>query len=295
MDKAAKKAFFKNCGLVVLGCIIYSFGIAQFLDPNKMAAGGVTGISILINHVTGNKIGTGWIILIINVPLFIIGGIFFGKKFVLSSLAVTGMSSGLMELWRYVVIPYIPQVDMLTSAVVGGALFGIGLGIIFRTGSSTGGTDIIVKLLRKKFRHLKTGVISMAIDCCIVSAAGIVYRDWQLFLLTVISVVVFSTLFNRTLYGGNSAMTVLIITTEERAKLICDGLLKELDVGATIIDGKGAYSGGDKTVIMCAVKNYVYPRLRDVVKMHDSGAFTIVLSALEIYGEGYKSPDAAEL
>lgn len=295
MDKAAKKTFLKNCALVVLGCIIYSFGIAQFLDPNRMAAGGVTGISILINHVTGNKIGTGWIILIINVPLFVIGGIFFGKKFVLSSLAVVGLSSGLIELWRYVVLPYIPPVNIIVAAVVGGSLFGIGLGLIFRTGSSTGGSDIIVKLLRKKFRHLKTGIISMSIDCCIVAAAGIVYRDWELFLLTILSVVIFSTLFNRTLYGGNSAMTVLIITTAERAKLICDGLLKDLDVGATIIDGKGAYSNNEKTIIMCAVKNYVYPRLRDVVKLYDSSAFTIVSSALEIYGEGYKSPDAAEL
>lgn len=295
MDKEAKKKLLINFALVMVGCIVYSFGVALFLDPYKMAAGGVTGISILINHATGNVIGTGWIILMINVPLFVIGGIFFGRNFVISSLIVTGLSSGLMELWRFAVVPYMPQVNMIVAAVVGGALFGGGLGIIFRTGSSTGGTDIIVKLLRRKFRYLKTGIISMSIDIAIVAASGIVYRDLDLFLLTVISVVVFATLFNRMLYGGNSAMMVYIITTEERARPICDGILKDLDVGATIIQGKGAYSGGDRAIIMCAIKNYIYPRLRDVVKKYDSGAFTIVSSAMEIYGEGYKSHDAAEL
>lgn len=295
MDKEKKKIILINCALAIVGSVVYSFGVALFLDPYNMAAGGVTGISILINHVTGNVIGTGWIILIINIPLFVIGWIFFGRNFLLSSLVVTGLSSGLMELWRFAVVPYMPPVNMTVAAVVGGALFGGGLGIIFRTGSSTGGTDIIVKLLRKKFRYLKTGIISMAIDVAIVAASGIVYKDLELFLLTVISVVVFATLFNRMLYGGNSAMISYIITTEERARPICDGILKDLDVGATIIQGKGAYSGGDRAIIMCAIKNYLYPRLRDVVKKYDSGAFTIVSSAMEIYGEGYKSHDAAEL
>lgn len=295
MDKAVKKKFLINCVLVIVGCIVYSIGVSLFLDPYHMAAGGVTGISILINYATGDVIGTGWIILIINVPLFIIGGIFFGRNFVLSSFVVTGISSGMIELWNYTVVPYMPEINIIIAAVVGGALFGGGLGIIFRTGSSTGGTDIIVKLLRKKFRYLKTGIISMSIDITIVAVSGIVYKDLELFLLTVISVIVFATMFNRALYGGNSAMVAHIITTKERAALICDGILKELDVGATVIDGKGAYSGTDRAIVMCAVKNYIYPRLRDVVKKYDSDAFTIVSSAMEIYGEGYKSHDDEEL
>lgn len=294
MDKAAKINLLKKSALVVLGCIIYSFGVAIFLDPNNMASGGVTGISILINHATGNKIGTGWIILIINIPLFIIGLIFLGKTFVLTSLAVVGLSSGLMQLWG-LVVPYVPKVDKILAAIVGGALFGVGLGFVFRTGSSTGGTDIITKLLRRKFRYIKTGIISMTIDLMIVAVSVIVYKDFELMLVTVISIVVFTFMFNRVLYGGNSAMIVQIITTPDRAQLICDGLLKDLDVGATIMEGKGAYSGIDKIIIMCAIKNYVYPRLRDVVKKYDKGAFTIVSSAMEIYGEGYKSQDAAEL
>lgn len=295
IDKEKRKALLKKSIMVFVGCIVYSVGIGLFLDPHKMAAGGVTGISIIVNYATNGIIGTGWIIFIINVPLFIIGLIFFGKNFFVSSLVVTAISSSFIELLQYTVVPYMPQVDPMVAALAGGALYGIGVGLVFRTGSSTGGTDIIVKLVRRKFRYIKTGFISMAIDFLIVLSGALVYRDIELMLLTVLSIVVFSVMFNRALYGGNSAMIVHIITTAERARPICDGILKDLDVGATIIDGKGAYSGDEKVIIMCAIKNYAYPKLRDVVKQHDTGAFTIVSSAMEIYGEGYKPQDAEEL
>lgn len=296
MQKADKINLIKKCVLVFFGSIVYSLGVALFLDPNAIASGGVTGIAIIIDYVTGGAVGTGWIILIINVPLFVIGAIFFGRSFIISSLIATALSSGLIELWSYIVLPYMPQMqNSLIAPIVGGALFGGGLGFIFRAGSSTGGTDIIVKLLHKKFRHLKTGIISMSIDVVIVGVSGLIYKDLELLILTVLSIFVFTVLFDFTLYGGNSAMLVYIITTEEKAKPICDDILQELDISATIVDGKGVYSGADKTVILCAVKNLVYPRLRDVIKRHDKDAFTIVSAAREIYGEGYKSHDAEEL
>ena len=296
MDKTAKLKILKSCAMILIGSIIYSLGVALFLDPNAIASGGVTGIAIIIDTVTGGVVGTGWIILIINVPLFIIGAIFFGKYFMISSIAATAVSSGLIELWSNFVAPYMPTMsNSIVPAIVGGALFGGGVGLIFRAGSSTGGTDIIVKLLHKKFRHLKTGIISMSIDVTIIAASGAVYRDLELLLITVMSIIAFTFMFNFVLYGGNSAIVVYIITTEEKAKPICDGILQDLNVGATILDGKGAYSGEGKTVIMCAVKNYVYPRLRDIIRKYDRDAFTIVSAAKEIYGEGYKSHDAEEL
>lgn len=296
MNKTAKLNMLKSCALILVGSIIYALGVALFLDPNAIASGGVTGIAIIIDTVTGGVVGTGWIILIINVPLFIIGAIFFGRYFMISSIAATALSSGLIELWSYLVVPYMPAMsNNIVPALVGGVLYGGGLGFIFRAGSSTGGTDIIVKLLHKKFRHLKTGIISMLIDVTIIAASGAVYRDLELLLITVLSIMAFTASFDFVLYGGNSAIVVYIITTEEKAKPICDGILQDLNVSATILDGKGAYSGNDKTVIMCAVKNYVYPRLRDIIRKYDLDAFTIVSAAKEIYGEGYKSHDAEEL
>lgn len=296
MERTKKLDLLKKSLLILLGSVIYALGVALFLDPNAIASGGVTGIAIIINYVTSGVVGTGWIILIINVPLFIIGAIFFGKYFIISSLISTALSSGLIELFAHTVAPYMPAMqNSVIPPVVGGMLFGVGLGLIFRAGSSTGGTDIIVKLLRKKFRHLKTGIISMAIDVVIVAVSGFIYKDLELLILTVISIAVFTVGFDFALYGGNSAKLVQIITTEDKVKPICDGILKDLDSSATIINAKGAYSGSDKTVILCVVKNYVYPRLRDIIREYDDDAFTVVTSANEIYGEGYKDHNAEEL
>ncbi len=296
MEKEKKIIIAKNCAFITLGCIIYSLGVALFLDPYGIASGGVTGIAIIINYATNDVIGTGWLILIINVPLFIIGAIFFGKTFIISSIISTALSSGLIELWAKFVVPHIPVMgNSLIAPVVGGALFGFGLGLIFRAGSSTGGTDIIVKLLRRKFRHLRTGIISMAVDVVIVAASGFVYKDMELLILTVLSIIVFTVMFDRALYGGSSAILVHIVTTEDKVQPICDGILNDLDSSATIFDAKGAYSQQDKAVIMCVIKNFLYPRLRDIIKKYDETAFTIVSSAKEIYGEGFKDHNAEEL
>lgn len=288
-NKTAVLKFFKKYSLMLLGCLIYSIGVALFLDVNGLAAGGVTGISIIISYLSGDKIGTGWLIIILNVPLFILGLIFLGKKFILPTLFATVVSSGLIELWNWLILPYMPEINnLLISATVGGALYGAGLGLIFRMGGTTGGTDIIVKILRKKFRYLKSGIISMLIDVVIVAVAGIVFRNIEQTFYTVISLILFVICFDFVLYGGNSAKLVYIVTTADKCEEMCRRILQELEISATIVDGKGAYTGHERTVIMCAVKNYLFPKLRDVIKDADPRAFTIVTSAQEIYGEGYK-------
>ncbi len=299
-EKAVVLKFLKKYGIISLGCLIYSFGVALFLDANSLASGGVTGISIMINYVirvcTGYELNTGIIILIINIPLFILGAVFFGKHFLISTVYATALSSGLMWLWDILFASYLPLTNNLfLTALIGGVLFGAGMGLIFRMGSSTGGTDVIVKILRKKFRYIQTGMISMAIDIFIVGTSAIVYwalgmeNFFEITCYTFISIVVFSTMFDFVFYGGNSAKLVYIITTHDNAQQICGRILKELDVGATFVDGEGAYTGDDKRIIMCAIKNFLYPKLRDIVSAVDANAFMIVSSAKEVYGEGYKN------
>lgn len=289
MDKAKKIDMTKRFVMIVVGCIVNSLGVSLFLDPYHIVPGGVTGIAMVVNTVTGNVIGTGWIIIIINVPLFIVGIIFIGKLFMLTTLFSTALMSGLIELWTWTVLPHVPMLESVVLAtVVGGVMFGGGIGLIFRAGSSTGGTDIIVKLLRRKFRTMKTGKISLCVDMIIISCSAFAYTDFELVLYAILSVFMYTTAFDFVLYGGNSSMLVHIITKPEHVAPLCDGLLKDLDLGATIIDAKGAYSGSDRAVIMCAVKNFVYPRLLDTIKKYDDDAFTIVSSAKEIFGEGYQ-------
>lgn len=281
--------------LITLGCIVYALGVALFLDPYNLAAGGVTGIAIMITYASGWNVG--WIIVVINLPLFVLGAIFFGKKFTLSTLFSTLLSSLLIEFWAYILKDHIPATDnILIATILGGALFGLGLGLIFRMGSTTGGTDIIVKILRKKFRFMRTGVISMIIDCIIVCASAFVYKDFELTFYTIVSIVIFTLCFDCVLYGGNSAKMVYIIAADdEKGGEICRRALSELDVGATYVDGEGAYTGKKRKVLMCAVKNYMYPKLRDIVRETDKDAFMIVSSANEIYGEGYKRHDDEDL
>lgn len=269
-------------------------GVALFLDPASLASGGVTGIAIILNYVFGWK--TGVTIAVINVPLFLLGWKFFGKKFFFSTVYSTLLSSLLIELWNLAMHAYLPVVDnILIESVAGGALFGIGMGLIFRMGSTTGGTDIIVKILRKKFRYLKTSVISMSMDVMIVAASFFVIRDVEILFYTIISIVVFTLLFDWVLYGGNSAKLVYIISSEEKAAVIKQRIIKDLDVGATFMEGEGAYTGNKKQVILCAVKNFLFPKLRDIVREEDDKAFMIVTSAKEIYGEGYKDHNQEEL
>ncbi|MDE7453058.1 MAG: YitT family protein [Clostridia bacterium] len=298
--------YLKRYALIMVGCIIYSLGVSFFLDANNIASGGVTGIAIIIRYLLGftpvtnflsEELLTGILIVIINIPLFIIGFIFVGKGFTLSSLFATVFSSALIEVWNILLEKFINHAvtDTLIAALVGGVLFGGGLGLIFRMGSSTGGTDILVKLLRKKFRYINTGIISMVIDIIIVCCSFAVFRDFNLLCYTIISIVLFTVGFDAVLYGGNSAKLVYIISVEEKAQEICDRITKELDVGATVTDGKGAYTGDNKRMILCAIKSFLYPKLRDVVKECDPAAFMVVTSAKEIYGEGYKNHTDEEL
>ena len=275
--------------VITVGCVFFSLGVSLFLDANEIASGGVTGIAIIINYLTG--FNTGYLIIIINVPMFILGFIFFGWRFTLSTMYSTIVSALFIELWNFALAEYIPITnESLIAAVLGGALFGIGLGTIFRMGSTTGGTDILVKILRKKFRYIPTGIISLIIDFVIIMVSAIIYKNFELTCYTIIAIVITALAFDWVLYGGNSAKLIYIITTHDKSEEMSEKILKELDVGATFVDGKGAYTGKDKRIIMCAIKNTLYPKLRDIVRNVDPHAFTIVSSAKEIYGEGYRNP-----
>lgn len=284
---------------------MYAVGVILFLQAGGLAGGGVTGIALIVNEVS--DFSTGITAFLLNVPLLLWGWKVFGRDFFLSTLYVIALSSLFMWLLERAFFDWIPEAygkellpftgNFLINAVTGGAIYGLGMGLIFRCGSSSGGTDIPIKVLRKKFRHVSTGIITMVTDLIIVACSVFAYRENTLEVLfyTVISIVVFTVVFDWVLYGGNSAKMVFVISAEEPARRISTRVLKELDAGATFIDAEGAYSGNLKKVLLCVVKPVVYPRLRDIVREEDREAFMIVSSAKEIYGEGYISPDSDEL
>lgn len=306
--KSRKKNILKNYAkryaLITLGCILYPIGVIMFLQEGGLATGGATGIALIINQATG--LSTGLLSFLINAPLLLWGWKVFGREFFISTLYVIGLSAVLMWLTDYIFLEWLPEAyglellpftrNRLINAVTGGAVFGFGMGLIFRCGSSSGGTDIPVKVLRKKFRHIKTGVITMVTDIIIVSCSVFAYEDkLEVLFYTVLSVVVFTLVFDLVLYGGNSAKMVFIISENEPAQRICARVLGELDAGATFVDAQGAYTGQSKRILLCVVKPVIYPGLRDIVREEDKHAFMIVSSAKEIYGEGYLPQDSEEL
>lgn len=305
--KTVAKKVCVNYLIITLGCLLYSLGISLFINPAGLSAGGMTGISIIVNHYVP-QVSQGLWLLILNVPMIILGLIFFGWKFLLSTGYATVTSALLMKLWSFIfedtydLLPFTklqdinPVSSILINTVVGAVLFGVGMGLIFRMGASTAGTDIIVKILRKKFRYLKTGNISMITDMIVVLCSLLIPgASLETLFYTALSVVVFTVVFDFVLYGGNTAKTVFIITDKDKYDNLVKRILKEVDTGATLIDAKGAYTREDKVMLMCVVKPLLYPKLRDVVKEEDKAAFMIVSSAKEIYGEGYKDQNDAEL
>lgn len=305
LKKSVVLNYVKRYLLISAGCVMYAVGVVMFLQADGLAGGGVTGIALIINEVSG--FSTGIATFIINIPLLLWGWKAFGRDFFLSTLYVIALSSALMWLAESVFFEWLPSSlgkevlpfteNFLINAVTGGAIYGFGMGLIFRCGSSSGGTDIPIKILRKKFRHVSTGVITMVTDLVIVACSAFAYKENTLEVLfyTVVSIVVFTIVFDWVLYGGNSAKMVFIISAEDPARRIGARVLKELDAGATFVDAEGAYTGNAKKVLLCVVRPVVYPRLRDIVREEDKEAFMIVSSAKEIYGEGYIPPDSAEL
>ena len=268
--------------MITVASFIYAVAVSLFLDPNSLAPGGVTGIAIILNRLSGLETGT-WV-LIINVPIIILGMWKFGLHFILSTLYCTAATSFFINLLATFGVA---TEDRLLAALVGGALMAVGIGLVFKAGATTGGTDIIVKLLRLRFPHLKTGSLFLITDAIIVTASAFVFKDLDVALYAELVVFINSVLLDVVLYGRDGAKLIFIISDAHAS--ITKRLLEELDIGVTYISGTGAYSGKEKSVIMCVMKKQISAQAEVIVREEDPAAFMIVTSATEIFGEGYKS------
>ncbi len=275
--------FVYQYALITIGAFIYAVAISLFLDPNKLAPGGVSGLAIIINHYT--SFSTGMMTLIINIPLMILGIWKFGLKFFVSTIVATTLGSIFID-----VLAPIGAIadDRILCAIVGGALIGISLGFIFKAGATTGGTDIVARLLKLRFPHVETGSLFMTIDSVVVAASAIAFKDVEVALYAAICVFLTGKVFDLVLYGTQEAKLLIIISDKENE--IAERLLNDIDTGMTYLHGVGGYSEKNKKVIMCAIKKQMLPKVEDMIKEIDLNAFIIVTSANEIVGQGYRSP-----
>lgn len=282
MEKKSNKRRMFDYLLMTVSCVCYAVGISLFLDPNNLAPGGVTGISIILNRLF--SVSTGLLFFVLNIPILLVGAWKFGRRFILSTVYCTVLISFLTDFFsKYDALTN----DPLLAVLAGAGLSAIGMGGAFKAGATTGGMDIIIKILRLKFPYMKTGGLYLIADVLIVTASAFVFQNIDRALYSGIAVVVTSFTLDFVLYGRDGAKLIYIISDE--ADKIAERLLEELDIGVTYVNGQGAYSGKDKKVIMCVMRKQSAALAEEVVKEEDPLSFMIVTSATEIYGEGYKS------
>ena len=282
MSKRGIKKKLKNYSMITLAAIVYAAGVSLFLDPNNLAPGGVTGIAILIGRLSG--LGTGILILLLNVPLLLLGIWKFGWKFIFSTFYAIFVISAATDMLAPVGAV---TKEPILAAAAGGALTAAGLGIVFRAGATTGGMDIVIKVLRIKYPHIRTGSLFLITDVVIASMSGLVFGNVDVVLYALIAIFIMSYVLDLVLYGGDEAKLFYIVS--DRPEKIAERILGEIDLGVTYLEGKGAYSSQNKKVIMCVTRKQQAPGIEGIVREEDPGAFMIISGASEIYGEGYKN------
>ena len=270
-----------NFILILAGGILFGIGFDLFMIPHNMNAGGLSGLSMILVHLLGvGKVGT--VTMLINIPLFLLGGWTLGKRFFWLSLV--GMVASSLSIDIFSILP-VPVVDPLVSALYGGVLCGLGLGIVFVAGASTGGSDIIVRLLKKKWPHMAIGTINTCFDLTVVALTGIAFGDISRALYCGIAVFVMGLVIDAVVYRFDYSKVALIITKHHEE--VAEKINKELDRGATFLQGEGAYSRESTKVVLTAVKRQQLAELKELVVAVDPNAFIIVQEAHQVLGDGF--------
>ena len=271
----------KWVGATILGSAMFAAGFALFLQPNNMNSGGISGLAMVVVELLDfGSVGT--LSILINLPLFLLGGIKIGKRFFLGSLLGMVLSSVLIDM--IAVFP-MPQTDPLIGAIYGGVVCGLGLGIVFTAGTSTGGSDILVRLLKLKFRNVPIGQISMSFDAVVVVLTGLVFGDVRNALYTGITVYLCGKVIDGVVYRFDYSDVALIISSEYEQ--IAKAIGEKLDRGATFLYGEGSYSHKDTKVVLAAVKKQQISELKELVMEIDPKAFLIVQEAHQVLGDGF--------
>lgn len=265
----------------VIGSAMFALGFSLFLEPHGMSPGGISGLAMVLVHLL--RIGSvGTLSILINLPLFLLGGLKIGKRFFVGSLIGMVLSSVLIDLFAGLPIP---EVEPLVGVLYGGGLCGLGLGIVFVIGSSTGGSDILVRLLKLRWRNVPIGQIALYFDVLVVVLTGLVYHDITSALYTGLAVFVTSQVVDLVVYRFDFSKVVLIITKEHDR--VAQEISDKLERGATFLYGQGSYSGKETKVVLTAVKKQQLAELKELVVHIDPNAFIIVQEAHQVLGDGF--------
>ena len=286
------KEWFKVWSLIIVGAFILASGFVFFIDPHRIAPGGVYGIGIVLHYLTQGMFSwapeglpIGAIGLALNIPLTIIGIRVLGPQFGIKTVLGFILTSAFIDLQHYF-FGYEPLVDdALLSSIFGGVLVGFGLGLIFKTKATSGGSDIIAMIIAK-YTRLSLGQLMIYVDSVIVLVALVAFKDWKIPLYSWIVIYITGKVIDMTIQGVSYDKTLFIISDEYEQ--IREKLIVDMDRGGTLINGVGMYQGKEKKIIFTNVSRREVYMLRDLIEKIDSNAFITVIDANEILGNGFK-------
>ena len=270
--------FIKEYIIVALACVVMAFNINYFFVGNKLAEGGVSGLSLIIHYLS--NIDVSYLYFALNIPLIILAYIFLGKNFLLKTFFATFVLSVFLKVFASFSEPLD---DILLAAIFGGAINGIAIGIVFYAGGSTGGMDIVAKIVNK-YTGIPISRILLATDFIVLSIVAVIFGK-VIFMYTLISLVISSKMIDIIQVGIYSAKGVTIITTKEDE--IRKRIMEETKRGITLIDAKGGYTQKEIGMLYCVVGQYQLIRIKTIVKEVDPSAFMIVADVHEVIGNGF--------
>lgn len=269
--------------IIVLGAAVYALSVSFFTAPNNIAPGGITGIATLLHYLIYVPIGTT--ALILNIPLFIWGAIKSGTRFIIRTVIASSLVSVFIDLFALFSVHY--EGDRMIAAIFGGILSGIGLGIVFLRGGSTGGTDIIGRNLHDKYPFLSVGSIILISDAIVIVLSSIVYKSLESGLYAIIAIFVSTKLIDAVVFGfsrDNGKLLIIITADPDR---MAELLTHDADRGVTVLAARGGYSGAPKGVILCATHPRDVYRVKSHISTADPTAFVITTNASAISGLGF--------
>ena len=268
---------------IALGSILYSLSFDWFYVPNQIGFGGLTALGMILNHFS-SAIPIGTVVLVLNIPIFILGWKFLGGHTLVSSLFAMAATSVLVDL---IAAAYtFPPMDPMLAAVFGGVMLGVSLGMIFSRGATTGGTDLIARLLKLPFAWLPVGKLLMAVDLSMLLAVSIAFRSMESAMYGIISLYISTLVMDGVLYGMDRSKVAYIVTA--RPQEVAAEIDRQMDRGATFLHGEGSFSREEKLVLMCAFKQKQIVPLKALVHELDPEAFLIVCNAHEVLGQGFR-------
>ena len=275
--------------LWVIGTLLYAVSVVVFVRPLQISSGGLTGLGIIVNHLFP-FIPIGTFTLVMNVPLFIAAWRAFGLKFIARTMAATALLSVQIDVldrladkfgWVYT------GNDTLMGAIFGGVIAGIGLGVVFLAGATTGGFDIAGRLLKLAFPHIAVGKLILMCDATVVILTAVMYKSFESLLYSVVTVVLISVALDYVIKERDHSKMMLILTSHPDE--VTQDIMRQMGRGVSLIHAEGGYTHEEKKMLMCVVRTHEVPQIRKLIEKYDEKPFIIIADSSEVLGEGFKS------